>query len=569
MKNIVEVWNSEIRDFISFESEIVENIDQFIIWLDENDFLAGKTPTIYEEYFTIQIYLFRTALFRLTFNNRGYIYLEKPIRIEANTIKYTEFEKELGNWDRNFLRIQQVNAGRSYQIKELQKFQERLKQFKNKFLELINDLTSSIKIDNIELVNYRRFESTKIQFSDFFNLLIGDNGSGKTAILDAISVAIGAFLSGFGELTSDESRVLKNSKDIRWDGENYQTPCKVSASLKFSSKGYQLSRSLNKFESTMSRSGAAELIVFSKIVEDEIKKGNKTIILPIFAYHGTGRLWRNSKNKIDIGKRITRFSGYLGCLNADSDYKSFVEWYVTKKFEVFTSESNDRNIEIVKAVEQSIITVLEKLNPMYKNAKLEYENADLLIRYQKNRVVPIRLLSDGYRNIIGIVADISYRMAILNPFLKDKLVTETPGIVLIDEIDLHLHPKWQQAIVKVLKDTFTKVQFIATTHSPSVIQAFDSDEIINLSNDNEEYENYKGWSVDEILEYEMGVENTRSIEYQKLIHSFENALDQEDIAKSKEIYHHIIKMIHPNNELRKLLAIELAGIGGDVNDKTE
>ena len=80
-------------------------------------------------------------------------------------------------------------------------------------------------------------------------------------------------------------------------------------------------------------------------------------------------------------------------------------------------------------------------------------------------------LSDGYKNTLSMVADIAYRMAVLNPWLLDRVLTETTGIVLIDEIDLHLHPQWQQRIIGDLRTIFPKVQFIVSTHAPLVINS--------------------------------------------------------------------------------------------------
>lgn len=80
-----------------------------------------------------------------------------------------------------------------------------------------------------------------------------------------------------------------------------------------------------------------------------------------------------------------------------------------------------------------------------------------------------------------MVLDIAYRMAILNPFLRDEILNETPGIVMIDEVDMHLHPKWQWNIIKALKKTFPRVQFIVTTHSPIVVASCKDENLILLN----------------------------------------------------------------------------------------
>lgn len=112
------------------------------------------------------------------------------------------------------------------------------------------------------------------------------------------------------------------------------------------------------------------------------------------------------------------------------------------------------------------------------------------------------MLSDGYRNVIKIILDIAARMCILNPYLKEKALQETPGIVLIDEIDLSLHPTWQKRIIGILKQLFPKIQFICATHSPFIIQSLEEGESITLDQPLES--EYSGESIEDISEDIMG-----------------------------------------------------------------
>ncbi len=108
----------------------------------------------------------------------------------------------------------------------------------------------------------------------------------------------------------------------------------------------------------------------------------------------------------------------------------------------------------------------------------DIDSTSLLVEWSDGIIVPFDNLSDGQRIYIAMVADIARRACLLNPHLGENVLKETPGIVLIDELDLHLHPKWQRSIVKNLKETFPKIQFIATTHSPQIIGECKTDEII-------------------------------------------------------------------------------------------
>ena len=86
-------------------------------------------------------------------------------------------------------------------------------------------------------------------------------------------------------------------------------------------------------------------------------------------------------------------------------------------------------------------------------------------------------MSDGYKNTLSMIGDIAYRMAVLNPTLGDQVLNETPGIVLIDEIDLHLHPKWQQSILSDLNEIFPNIQFVVSSHAPAVVNSVQREQI--------------------------------------------------------------------------------------------
>ncbi len=121
--------------------------------------------------------------------------------------------------------------------------------------------------------------------------------------------------------------------------------------------------------------------------------------------------------------------------------------------------------------------------------------------------LPFRYLSDGYRNMVAMAADIAVRCATLNPHLGAEAARGTPGVVLIDEVDLHLHPRWQRRVVDDLLRAFPKVQFFGTTHSPFIIQSLPPIEGVQLLNlDNPQAEDFTNKSVEDIAEEVQGVE---------------------------------------------------------------
>ena len=154
--------------------------------------------------------------------------------------------------------------------------------------------------------------------------------------------------------------------------------------------------------------------------------------------------------------------------------------------------------------------------------------------------IPLNQLSDGYRCTLCLIADIAYRMAVLNPQLSGNVLKETNGMVFIDEVDLHLHPAWQQRILKDLTSIFPKVQFIVTTHAPAIIQSVQSDNLLILKDEqvlrvsNQVY----GKDVQSVLNEIMGV-SERPPEVTKLFSQFYELLAAKEFYQAEQILNQI------------------------------
>ena len=162
--------------------------------------------------------------------------------------------------------------------------------------------------------------------------------------------------------------------------------------------------------------------------------------------------------------------------------------------------------------------------------------------------MPVSQLSAGYKCTISLIADIAYRMAILNPQLLDKVLSETEGIVLIDEADLHFHPKWQKRILNDLMEIFPKIQFIVTTHAPEVINSVKSESIVVLKN-NEALsaadETY-GKDANTILREVMEV-SSRPDDIRKMFEQFYDHLDKGDWEQAQRAIDRIEMQVGNND----------------------
>lgn len=203
------------------------------------------------------------------------------------------------------------------------------------------------------------------------------------------------------------------------------------------------------------------------------------------------------------------------------------------------------------------------------NIKFNFKASRVMVEFEENVIIPFEHLSDGQRTVLGLFCDIARRMSILNPHLDAEESLKGKGVVLIDELDLHLHPRWQRRIVDDLKSIFPNIQFIATTHSPHIIQDISPSEIIILEKELNTLKQrkleatkfgFKGWSVEEILSDIMDLEDTRTEVFNEMLAKYEKAIEEENYKLSKEIYENLDKLLHPNNHLRKLLKFDLISI---------
>jgi len=124
--------------------------------------------------------------------------------------------------------------------------------------------------------------------------------------------------------------------------------------------------------------------------------------------------------------------------------------------------------------------------------------SEIAVKNADGTLIQFASLSDGYRNVMKIVTDIATKMCILNPHLEGQALVKTPGVVVIDELDLSLHPTWQKRIVRILKKLFPQIQFICATHSPFIIQSLEPGELLAL--DTVQDEEYSGQSIEDIAE---------------------------------------------------------------------
>jgi predicted ATP-binding protein involved in virulence len=340
-----------------------------------------------------------------------------------------------------------------------------------------------MKIKNIRIQNFRIFKNYEIDFNENLTVLVANNSSGKTALLDIVSIAFGSYIGVFPLGTNKGFKFTDAT--IEKSGDEPLYPISLESTIEFQKEAYDIKRELSKKGSSTTVKDTTPLQHYAKINHTKLVD-KEDADLPIIAYYGTGRLWRKIKKTTTLKESYARSFGYHDCLNPNSNYKEFEEWFleqsrleydeIIKKVQsgknIDSSELKNINTNTLKNVRESINKALYHIG--WKNFR--FDGKELVLENKHGVSLSIDTLSDGVKSMFALVADIAYRCSKLNPHYNNAS-QQTNGIVLIDEIDMHLHPSWQQRVLNDLRSIFVNVQFIVTTHSPQVLSSISNEHI--------------------------------------------------------------------------------------------
>jgi predicted ATP-binding protein involved in virulence len=339
-----------------------------------------------------------------------------------------------------------------------------------------------MKVNKIHLQNFKGFEDIELNFNPNMTVLIGDNGTGKSSILDALAFVLGTYFWGVDGISNYS---LKQTYKRRFmaasNSLEYKLPLKISVENTLHDKNYSWYRDTNKSAGgSTSYKNASDFIAHAKEITEAVRNGDD-IDLPLIAYYGTERLSVEIHEKQAYAKQSSRLDAYKDALDHRLSTKKFMEWFKTTEISnLQPGEESEKSLD--KGLYLSFVGAISSMLIDYTNIHFNVKQNDIVGLYKDGTWRRFDDLSDGYKNIVRLSLDIAYKAIKLNPHLGSEAVINAKGVVLIDEIDMHLHPKWQKTIIADLKRTFPNIQFITTTHSPFIVQSLKAGEIINLDN---------------------------------------------------------------------------------------
>lgn len=384
-----------------------------------------------------------------------------------------------------------------------------------------------MKINSIHIEGVGGVTDLTIPFHKQMNILCGPNGIGKTTVLECVAHC---FTHGQTNIlkrhvSKERSRVVGLLSDESED---------MTVDMQFSqyepNEAAQISGRHDKsaFLLSLKTTRTFTYLPLNSVSKDADK--------PVHV------LWEESKNGVPV-----------------NDVKNwFVNRYLYSVHPGALTAQQLENFEIAKQC-------FSALNEEFTFARVNASSNEILVSTPSGDIY-YEYLSSGFKSclaiLFGIIKEIEFRFI-------GVTAREFNGVVLIDELELHLHPEWQFRIAKVLQNIFPKIQFIVTTHSPHIIQSAEPEQIIALENldgkvalrnlPKSSY-GFKGWTLDEVLTDVMGMSDTRTEVFGEMMDRFSKAVDAEDYPEALKAYGQLDISLHPTSHVRKLLRIQLASI---------
>lgn len=439
--------------------------------------------------------------------------MTKQHKETSRTVKHLIRSANKGNFESSFQLYRNYSEGKNVERKD-----EALAQ--KYFDELENALAGKrLSLKSLQLTEFRRFHDLTISFEDNITVIIGDNGAGKTSIADAISKTFSWFNNNLRK--EDVNGRPITPADINVDASDY---AEVTSKFQFD-ESHEFDATLGRVVSGYSGDSPTEVVrikQFGAMYRHTEK--NSSITIPLLAFYSVKRSdFKLTESVSEIASddaASNRFSALNDALEGSGKLDDFSELYIelvnlaagenTNKvkglrnkisaleetinevYEGVVPPSNDPYVARLSSLKEELASSLQSAHSPKYQRHLDFVNfaIDTLVPEVKNLVVDrstgkprllvenfgskvnISQLSQGQKMLVALTGDLARRLVTLNPDSDNPLLGH--GIILIDEVELHLHPKWQQEILIGLQATFPNLQFIVTTHSPQVLSTVDN-----------------------------------------------------------------------------------------------
>lgn len=401
----------------------------------------------------------------------------------------------------------------------------------------------SMRLNSIDITSFRGIPRLKLDFPERITVLVGINGVGKSAVLDCTAIMLSRLIgrirssAGTGRFFTDSD--ITNG--LPW----------TRNEIEISFRGKPLQWNVTKTRRgrrKQSISGLAELrreveLFRSELTEDE------SIRLPLAVYYPVNRAVLDIPLRIRKRHPFDRLAAYDQALSGEwSSFRVFFEWF--REREDLENETRLDRLEFRDPQLQAVRKATERFLTGFEGLKVRRSPLRMVVE-KDGEELHVNQLSDGEKCTLAMVGDLARRMAIANPTMADPL--EGEAIVLIDEVDLHLHPGWQHRVIAALTKTFSKCQFILSTHSPSILNHVKPNSVwifqrtkggVRAKHPDDAY----GQTTNRVLEDIMGV-NARPPGVQNQLNRLFRAIDREEMTEAKRLLSNLQRKIGEDPDL--------------------
>lgn len=385
----------------------------------------------------------------------------------------------------------------------------------------------SFRVLSLRLRNFRGVSELTVDFTTRATVFVGINGAGKSTVLDALAIA----LSQLSWRICGQPRRARTIRreDIRNDAEFARIEVKARLLGQDMDWAIAVNRKQGVYADPERKSELVVLNEHARALTEAWNKGDLDT-LPLTVYYDVHRAVLDVPIRVREKLEHSPYEAYQDALDpGGADFKRFFIWF--RNLEDQENEERrdtpDHREPGLEAVRHAVaaLTGFEELRVRRKPLRMTLCKAGQELNVQQ--------LSDGERTLLALVGDMARRLTILN---QADQVTHGPGVVLIDEIDLHLHPRWQRDVVAKLKDAFPQCQFILTTHSPQVLGELPPEAVKVLGNGQLYPAPLRtlGLSSGEVLE-EIMEAPSRNMEVAQELRTLEHAIEDDDYAEASNL----------------------------------
>ena len=391
-------------------------------------------------------------------------------------------------------------------------------------------------LQDIHVENYRCFGDLKFSLEGDTTILFAENGGGKTALLTALAMGLAVFQTGTPRTLKLDARRDPTMRTHEMGPREPVGPCKVAWTAAVGdSESVAWSTAVQPASGRTSGRTRSEHRSILEAIEQVRVPGDRW---PLFAWYGVDRLRRSSGRRRKVERTRDRWEAYDSSLDPNLDEAPLLQWLLD---EMLGDVVRRRHEEPERFFDKAVMDATVRATPHVTNAWYDPVEQGPKVRFENGHVASWSELSDGYHVFIALVADIARRAVMLNQFDGTDAPTRVEGVVLIDEIDLHLHPRWQRVAIPSLRNVFPRLQLVVTTHSPQVLSSVENRQVRRLLDG--KLQDYpvlvEGRDTNAILREYMRTED-RSAEGTEALRALHDYIDRGDREEAEALYRKLL-----------------------------